>query len=167
MDYLSQSKLFRLFSDTSLEATNEEMQHAYGKFIAHIDTISQVGNDYTTIIRKLNITRIELVSLLKLFQYEQEKNAHKLRHIDKALSYVDFELSLIHRRIEHPEHLQQSEQPTFESELYIIPKSRDLGIIALAEIVVALFFSKKKNVDFRRINARYFTYYKKITNAIF
>jgi hypothetical protein len=73
MDYLSQSKLFRLLSDTSQEATNQEMHNAYGEFIAHIDTISQVGNDYTTIIRKLNITRIELVSLLKQNQYEQEK----------------------------------------------------------------------------------------------
>lgn len=59
------------------------------------------------------------------------------------MSYVDSELSLINLRIEHPEQFQQHEQPTFESELYIIPKSKDLGIVALAEIVVALFYSKK------------------------
>ncbi|WP_255498727.1 RteC domain-containing protein [Dysgonomonas sp. ZJ709] len=59
------------------------------------------------------------------------------------MSYLDSELSLIHLRIEHPEQFTQPNQPTFVSELYIIPKSKDLGIIALAEIVVALFLSKK------------------------
>ncbi len=29
------------------------------------------------------------------------------------------------------------------SDLYIVPKSKDLGIIAMAEIVVALFLTKK------------------------
>jgi len=46
-------------------------------------------------------------------------------------------------KIQYPEQFPQAEQPTFESELYIIPKSRDLGIVALAEIVLALFFSKR------------------------
>lgn len=59
------------------------------------------------------------------------------------MSYVDSELSLINLKIEHPEQFQQSEQPTFESDLYILPKSKDLGIVALGEIVVALFLSKK------------------------
>ncbi|WP_165027194.1 RteC domain-containing protein [Dysgonomonas sp. ZJ279] len=71
------------------------------------------------------------------------KNAHKLRYIDKALSYLDSELSLIHLRIKHPELFHQSEQQTFQSELYILPKSKDLGIVALGEIVIALFLSKK------------------------
>lgn len=72
MDYLSQVKLFRLLSETSQKITNQKMHNAYGKFIAHIDTISS-GNDFISIIRKLNITRIELVFLLKQNQYEQEK----------------------------------------------------------------------------------------------
>lgn len=71
------------------------------------------------------------------------KNAYKLRYVDKALAYIDSELTLINLRIEHPEQFHQSEQQTFQSELYIIPKSKDLGIVALAEIVVALFLSKK------------------------
>lgn len=72
MDYLLESKLFRLLSDTSQEATNQEMRDAYGEFIAHIDGVSY-ENDLTIIIRKLNITRIELAFLLKQNQYEQEK----------------------------------------------------------------------------------------------
>lgn len=31
----------------------------------------------------------------------------------------------------------------FQSDLYILPRSKDLGVVALAEIVIALFFSKK------------------------
>lgn len=52
-------------------------------------------------------------------------------------------MSLIQLRIEHPEQFLQSEQQTFQSNLYILPKSKDLGIVALAEIVVALFLSKQ------------------------
>lgn len=73
MNHFLESKLFSLLADTSQEATNQEIENTYGKFIAYIDTISNVGNDFTTIIRKLNRTRIELVSLLKQNQYEQGK----------------------------------------------------------------------------------------------
>lgn len=72
MNELFRERLFSLLSEPS-QVTNEEMQHAYEKFIANVDTISDVGNDLTNIIRKLTITRIELVSLLKLIQYEQGK----------------------------------------------------------------------------------------------
>ncbi len=67
----------------------------------------------------------------------------KLRYLNKAVSYLDSELALIDLKIRYPELFQSCEQPTFESDLYILPKSKDLGIVALAEIVIALFFSKK------------------------
>lgn len=73
MNYFLESKLFSLFPETSQEVTSQEIQNAYEEFIAYVDTISQVGNDLTSIIRKLTITRIELVSLLKQNQYEQGK----------------------------------------------------------------------------------------------
>ncbi len=50
---------------------------------------------------------------------------------------------MLNLKIRYPEQFPQAEQPTFESDLYILPKSKDLGIVGLAEIVVALFFSKK------------------------
>lgn len=50
---------------------------------------------------------------------------------------------MLNLKIRYPEQFSQPEQPKFESDLYILPKSKDLGIVALAEIVVALFFSKK------------------------
>jgi len=52
-------------------------------------------------------------------------------------------LELLNLRIRYPEQFHQSNQPTFQSDLYILPKSKDLGIVGLAEIVIALFFSKK------------------------
>ena len=67
----------------------------------------------------------------------------KLRYLNNAVSYLDSELSLINLRIKYPEQFRQSEQQTFQSDLYILPKSKDLGIVALAEIVIALFLSKK------------------------
>jgi hypothetical protein len=46
-------------------------------------------------------------------------------------------------KIQHPEQFPQPNPQTFKSDLYIIPKSKGLGIVGLAEIVVALFLTKK------------------------
>lgn len=73
MENFIKTEFFVLMNECSQEITNEQMFNAYGKLIVHINAISQVGNDLTGIIRKLNITRIELVFLLKQFQYEQGK----------------------------------------------------------------------------------------------
>lgn len=59
------------------------------------------------------------------------------------MSFIGSELELLHLRIRHPEQFPQSDQQVFKSDLHIVPKSKDLGIVGLAEIVVALFFSKK------------------------
>jgi len=59
------------------------------------------------------------------------------------LASINFEIKLLNLKIRYPEQFQQAKQPTFESDLYILPKSKDLGIVALAEIVVALFFTEK------------------------
>jgi len=50
---------------------------------------------------------------------------------------------LLNLKIRYSEQFLKAEQPTFESNLYILPKSKDLRIVGLAEIVIALFFSKK------------------------
>ena len=62
MNYLLQTRTFRLLSDTSQEVTNEEMQEAYGEFIEQIRTVSN-ENDYSTTYRILVATRIEIASL--------------------------------------------------------------------------------------------------------
>lgn len=62
MNYLLQTRIFRLLSDTSQEVTNEEMQEAYGEFIEQIRTVSN-ENDYSTTYRILVATRIEIASL--------------------------------------------------------------------------------------------------------
>jgi len=66
-----------------------------------------------------------------------------LQFINDAIDFIDSEIQLLKLFIEHPEQFHQSSQPTFQSDLYILPKSKDLGIVALGEIVIALFFSKK------------------------
>ena len=47
MNVLLNMRMFRLFSETSQEVTNNEMQEAYGEFVEQIRTISN-GNDYST-----------------------------------------------------------------------------------------------------------------------
>lgn len=61
--------------------------------------------------------------------------------MQKAISVIDFEITLLEARFSHPERFVKEQN--YQSDLYIIPKSKDLGIVALAEIVLALFFSKK------------------------
>jgi hypothetical protein len=56
---------------------------------------------------------------------------------------IDSELELLNLKIRYPDQFQQPESPTFQSDLHIIPKSKDLGIVALGEIVIALFYSRK------------------------
>lgn len=72
MNDLMQTELFILMNNDSQEINEQELSNAYGRFILQLDSISQV-NDLTIIIRKLNITRIELISLQAQFRYEQGK----------------------------------------------------------------------------------------------
>jgi len=59
------------------------------------------------------------------------------------LALIINELELLNLKIRYPEQFPQTNGQTFESNLYIIPKSKDLGIVALAEIVIALFLTRK------------------------
>ena len=55
------------------------------------------------------------------------------------LAIINAELELLSLIIKHPESFDSSISPTFESDLYVIPKS-NLGIIGIAEIVIGLSF---------------------------
>jgi hypothetical protein len=70
MNELLKMKFFELLSKTSQEATNTEMQDAYGEFVKHIVTISN-SEDYSYIFRMLNLTRIEIAPLKELYQCGQ------------------------------------------------------------------------------------------------
>lgn len=79
--------------------------------------------------------------LLKL-----KKNLLISQFINDAIDFIDSEIQLLKLFIEHPQQFPQQEESNiqmFQSDLYILPRSKDLGIVALAEIVIALFFSKK------------------------
>lgn len=62
MNDLTNMRIFRLLSEPSQQETNQEMNDAYGEFLEHIKGVSR-GEDYATIHRTLNATRIELASL--------------------------------------------------------------------------------------------------------
>ena len=61
--------------------------------------------------------------------------------MQKVISVIDSELMLLDIRFTHPERFVK--EKTFKSDLHIIPKSKDLGIVALAEIVESLYLSQE------------------------
>lgn len=67
------------------------------------------------------------------------KNALKNLYIHKALPLIDAELELLNLKIKHPEQFNSPVSTEFKSDLYVIPKSKDLGIIGIAEIALGLF----------------------------
>ena len=62
MNELLKMRFISILVDTSNKITNAEMQIAYDEFIKCIDEIGNL-EDYSKSFRKLNATRIELVSL--------------------------------------------------------------------------------------------------------
>ena len=66
------------------------------------------------------------------------KNALKLAYLQKTLLLIDSELELLNLKIRYPESFQQPEQPIFKSMLSLIPKSPNLGIMGLTEILTSL-----------------------------
>ena len=61
--------------------------------------------------------------------------------MQKVIAVIDSELVLLETRFTHPERFVNEQ--TFKSDLNIIPKSKDLGIVALAEIVESLYLSQE------------------------
>lgn len=61
--------------------------------------------------------------------------------MQKAISVIDSELVLLETKFAHPERFVKDQ--IFKSDLHVIPKSKDLGIVALAEIVESLYLSKE------------------------
>ena len=70
MNELLKLRFISILVDTSNKITNAEMQIAYDEFIKCIDEIGNL-EDYSKSFRKLNATRIELVSLKMSLLYEQ------------------------------------------------------------------------------------------------
>lgn len=70
MNDLIKTEFFCLLAEGSQETTNEKMLSAYGKFIKFLKEVSD-SRDNATVLRKLNITRIELATLETFHRYEQ------------------------------------------------------------------------------------------------
>jgi hypothetical protein len=84
MKKLFDTSLFGLLAENSKKVSTQEIKNAYEDFIAHIDTVSQADNDLTSIIRKLNITRAELVFLETVLRYEQGKKCPQISLSSKS-----------------------------------------------------------------------------------
>lgn len=65
----------------------------------------------------------------------------KNQYIQKAIAVIDSELVLLDKLFSYPERFIQKQ--IFKSDLYITPKSKDLGIVGLSEIVESLYLSQK------------------------
>ncbi len=59
------------------------------------------------------------------------------------MAFVSSEQELLSLKIRYPEQFREPAGQTSVSDLYIIPKSKGLGIVALAEIVIALFLTRQ------------------------
>lgn len=68
----------------------------------------------------------------------RKKNVLKSAYTQKALAIINVELELLNLKIQYPEQFKQRDQETFQSDLYILPKSKGLGIIGLVELVLGL-----------------------------
>ncbi len=142
MNDLLRTRFFILLADTSQEVINTEMQDAYEDFVKQIVTISH-SEDYTHVFRMLNLTRIEIAPLKGLYQDGLGGNTLKNLYIHKALSLIGAELELLNLKTTHPEQFNSPVSTEFKSDLYVLPKSKELGIIGIAEIVLALFLLGK------------------------
>ncbi len=140
MNDLSKTRIIILLTDSSQKVTDTEMQDAYDEFIRCIATIGS-SKDNSNIFRMLNLTRIEIAPLKRAISVRAGgKNALKNSYLHKVLAIINVELELLSLKIKHPESFDSPTSPTFESDLYVIPKSKDLGIIGIAEIVIGLSF---------------------------
>ncbi|HPW71407.1 MAG TPA: hypothetical protein PK026_06370 [Bacteroides graminisolvens] len=59
----------------------------------------------------------------------------KFNYIRKALSFLHSEMELLKLKIQYPERFSLTEELSFKSELYVIPKTKGLGIIGLARCI--------------------------------
>lgn len=57
---------------------------------------------------------------------------------NKALLFIESEIELLNLKIQHPEILVEVNPQVPNPDLHLIPKSNNLGIIGIAEIVVGL-----------------------------
>ena len=134
---------FILLADTSQEVINTEMQDAYEDFVKQIVTISH-SEDYTHVFRMLNLTRIEIAPLKGCIRMGWGGGTTlKNLYIHKALSLIGAELELLNLKTTHPEQFNSPVSTEFKSDLYVLPKSKELGIIGIAEIILALFLLGK------------------------
>ncbi|WP_108822158.1 RteC domain-containing protein [Dysgonomonas sp. Marseille-P4361] len=63
--------------------------------------------------------------------------------MQKAVEFLKFELELLNLKIQFPNSFSVTDNIPFKPELYITPKSKGLGVIGIAEIIISIFLSKE------------------------
>ena len=114
MNVLLNMRMFGLFSETSQEVTNNEMQEAYGEFVEQIRTISN-GNDYSTTYRILAATRIEIAT-------------------------ITAEIELLNLKIQYPSQFQNRINSLPPSPLYLTDNT---NLVEIMELISGLFLSQR------------------------
>lgn len=134
---LSKMRMFRLLSEPS-QVTNEEMKNAYEDFVEQVSTLSQSEIDYSKVFRILSFTRIEFNSLGSSSLYGQEKNVLKNSYLRKTILFLESEIDLLKLQTQHPAQIPPGSPYSFKSVLSLIPKSKNLGVMGITEILTSL-----------------------------
>ena len=56
-------------------------------------------------------------------------------------------MQLLKLKIRHPASFLNTEERSFKSDLYVIPKAKGLGIIGLAELIISISTDRLKNEE--------------------
>lgn len=65
----------------------------------------------------------------------------KLGYIQKTVEFLRFEMQLLELKIRFPASFLTTEERSFKSGLYVIPKAKGLGVIGLAELIISISLS--------------------------
>lgn len=85
MNDLLNTRFISLLAEPSQKVTNEEMSNAYGKFTEQVKTVG--CSDNATVLRTLNVTRIELAVLETYHQYEQGEKCPEISVFAQSLIF--------------------------------------------------------------------------------
>lgn len=118
--------------------TVEEMTSAYLDFVEELFVYLNEGKDNKKIIRKLNTTHIEFVTI-KAFEESlpTENNKLKIVFLDKLITLVEKELELLYRQMEYPRFFINIES---EWKSPISVNSEEIKLIDIMELACGFFY---------------------------
>ena len=115
----------------------DKMTIAYQEFVEELFHFLNKENDNKLLIRKLNITYIEFVTLKAMEESSPTDNGHlKIVFLDKLMSLINMELELLYRQMEYPKYFINIEAD-WKSPFYL---NQDIiKLVDIMEIVSGIF----------------------------